>query len=333
MEFINLNDEELEISKPKITFKKIVDDLMITDLPKIQLEAPKEEEELCVKDCDNSIYYGCPTDDGSFKVSNLFSELTTDYQRALARLALGIGDEFTNEWGNIKGNILHQEDLVKLLYEQLSFKADLKSPVFSGIPLSTRPSINDESNQIATTGWVMEKLKNFEGGSGSGSGTLSIFSLDPPFAFKGDGEIELNLSWAYRKDITSQKLNGEILDNSIRTYTTLVSEDTKFVLEFTAEGITETRSITFLYKYPKYFGTSIDINQLEKTDSNKFSINCKINEHAYIILPNNSEARFSVNGFVGGFKMIGTLNLFDLTYYIYQSTNQSLGKIVVELLD
>ena len=50
-----------------------------------------------------------------FLKQNLFSELTTDYERAIARRNLGITEAYAMLWGNITGNLLNQEDLVKFV--------------------------------------------------------------------------------------------------------------------------------------------------------------------------------------------------------------------------
>lgn len=350
-EFVNLDEQDIDLTPTKVQVKlvedietpmqtlklnKIIDDSY--ELPDITIKeilTPEvEEDPLCVKDCDNSVYYGCPTEDDGFKVSNLFSELTTEYQRALARLNLGIGDEFTNEWGNIKGNILKQKDLVNLLYTQLKFKADVTSPVFSGIPCAPKPSIADDSNQIATTSWVMEQLKNYEGGGGGGtSSVLTSFTVTPSFAYKEDGPQNLKLSWAFRKEIKSQKLNDAVLDKDVRSFETTVSEDTVFKLEYEYEDSVEYKTINFSYKYARYFGTSDNYLELSRTTGNKFNITCGPEEYAYILLPNNANARLAVNGFVGGFKMIRSVTLHETNYYTYQSTHKGLGNINIELLD
>ena len=59
----------------------------------------------------------CPSPTGYFKVDNLFSEIWTESQRTIVRRNLGIGDDISLKWGNIKGDLLKQKDLIDLIQE------------------------------------------------------------------------------------------------------------------------------------------------------------------------------------------------------------------------
>lgn len=52
-----------------------------------------------------------------FAIDNLFSELSTEAQKQIARKNLGVSDEHTLYWGNIKGHIEDQEDFIDKLQE------------------------------------------------------------------------------------------------------------------------------------------------------------------------------------------------------------------------
>ena len=58
----------------------------------------------------------CPSK-GFFKIDNLFGELITEAQRQIARKHLGVSDEYTLFWGNIKGYIEDQKDFIEKLKE------------------------------------------------------------------------------------------------------------------------------------------------------------------------------------------------------------------------
>ena len=119
-EFINLDEQEQETlilpnypnSINNITpDTKVVDgvidkeevegiyaDYSIITIDKINSVNTEEEDEehICIKDgCDISKYYGCANGDDGFQKDNLFSELTDEYQRAIARQNLGIADDYT----------------------------------------------------------------------------------------------------------------------------------------------------------------------------------------------------------------------------------------------
>ena len=69
----------------------------------------------------------CPSPTGYFKIDNLFSEIWTESQRTIARKNLGIGDDISLKWGNIKGDLSKQQDLINLLKEsggQLNYSPD-----------------------------------------------------------------------------------------------------------------------------------------------------------------------------------------------------------------
>lgn len=53
----------------------------------------------------------CPSPTGFFKIDNLFAELLTEYQKTIARRNLGIADDNSLFWGNIKGLLENQTDL------------------------------------------------------------------------------------------------------------------------------------------------------------------------------------------------------------------------------
>lgn len=347
-EFIDLEDSA-EVTLTKININNFVDvesaDVSLVKINSlineiIELENFKDinvisclPEEIPVNDCDNDCYndsyYTCSTDDGSFKLDNLFSELSTDYQRALARLNLGIGDEFTNEWGNIKGNINNQKDLIDFLNSYLSHKANLNSPIFTGLPLAPKPKLNDSSYQIATTNWVMDQINNLDVGGGGNNGNLVKISITPTFAYKGDGDVLVTVSWKYIKPVNKQSINGEILSNSIRNYSKTVTTDTEFKLTYEYDGIQESKYVAFIYKSPIYYG--VNLNNLNKTINNKITIDVSVNEHALIFI-NSNTVKFSVNGFVGGFKKDNTQIINNEVYYLFKSINHSLGLINIDII-
>lgn len=53
----------------------------------------------------------CPSPTGFFKVDNLLGEIWTEAQKSIARKNLGIADDDSLFWGNIKGQIENQKDV------------------------------------------------------------------------------------------------------------------------------------------------------------------------------------------------------------------------------
>ena len=110
-EFVNLNDDNDSLNivpttptslanvTPETTVIGNESEVISIDIPTKQVEYLIDEVEVESESqscpCDVEQYYGDTNIDDSFKRSNLFSELVTDYQRATARFNLGIADEYS----------------------------------------------------------------------------------------------------------------------------------------------------------------------------------------------------------------------------------------------
>ena len=335
-EFVNLIDssqDESTLSNPFLISKTVIsvepETLPSIDYTEISCEE-NNEEDVYIKECDNACSYGCNDENGNFKVENLFSELTTEYQRALARGNLGIGDEYSMLWGKIGGNIANQKDLIIVLAN----KAPLLSPKFLGTPIVPMPAYDDNSSRIASTAWVKDQLKNFSGGSTGPilPNNLISISSSPQFAFFGEGPIDIRIAWDYNNPVSYQEINGVSIEVNLRSKTFIgVNNSTIYKLKYTYQNVSYSTELDFKFYYPRYYGIGNDVSNLNKTKSNSFYIDCGETNYAKIII-DRIDARFSVNGFIGGFKMIGTMNLHNTTYYVYESSNPGLGEINVELL-
>ena len=69
----------------------------------------------------------CPSPTGFFKVDNLLGEIWTEAQKTIARKNLGISDDNTLFWGNIKGQIENQKDVKS--YINNSVKKETKNQI------------------------------------------------------------------------------------------------------------------------------------------------------------------------------------------------------------
>lgn len=86
----------------------------------IKEESNERACELPVKSCSVGSEIACTDKSGFFKVSNLFAELKTDYEKYIARTNLGVATDALLTWGNLKGSVTNQTDLVTFIAEQLS---------------------------------------------------------------------------------------------------------------------------------------------------------------------------------------------------------------------
>lgn len=356
-EFVNIegNDDSLNIpNTPRA-------------LPDVELESgnfvyPIEEKEQVervapesiLNDCEVSRFYGDPHRDDSFKKSNLFSELVDEYQRSVARKNLGISDKYSLTWGFITGNILQQTDLYNFitnltnainadiraditsilsLWEDnitnlLESRASLDSPNFTGQPTSVSPSIDDNSNRIATTEWVNSKLLSL-----GGSNNLTYMSLSKTFMYIDETNVSTTCTWEYDSAITFQSINGISLSTNVREYTfSNINNSFSINLTYTIGNSTYSKILNFEKITPKYYGKSSDVSQCIKTKDNYFTVICSENEYAYVYVPNGSEARIAVDNMVGGFIFTTTILVSNVIYYVYRSVNKNLGKLYITIL-
>ena len=325
-----------------------------------KIDSVKVEEEgvdhICIKDdCDTSKYYGCTGGDDGFQKENLFSELTDEYQRTIARINLGIADEYALKWGNIKGNLSNQKDLYTFVTDSIAFdinkvideinlklaqwaceieirfknKADIFSPNFAGTPTTTLPLMTDNSDRIASTEWVNAKIA-----AASIDDNVKAISLDPEYMCYGDEPTDVKVTWEYHKDVIEQSINGVVLSPDVREYT-FTNRTTSMVitLKYKYEDISAARAVTFDIKYPNYFGTSPDYTKLDRTIDNVYTVNAGANEYIYVMIPNGANTVLGVSSIIGGFKLLGTQEIFSNLYYIFKSAQPGLGETTVEILD
>ena len=379
-EFINLDEQEQETlvlpnypnSINNITpDTKVVDgvidkeevegicaDYSIITIDKINSVDTEEEDEehICIKDgCDISKYYGCANGDDGFQKDNLFSELTDEYQRAVARINLGIADEYALKWGNIKGNLSNQKDLYTFVTDSIAFdvnklideinlklaqwaydiknqldtKASIYSPEFTGAPATTLPLITDNSNRIASTEWVNAKIA-----SASIDDNIKGISITPEFMCYGDNPTDVKIVWEYQKDVIEQSINGNVIDPKLREYTFInVTTSMVVTLKYKYEDINAAKLLVFDIKYPIYYGTSPDYTTLNRTIDNVFTVTANTNQYIYVMIPNGSNSTIGVSSMIGGFRLLGTQVIFSNTYYIYKSAQTSLGETTIEVFN
>ena len=332
-------------------------DYSVITINKIDSAEIEEEgvDHICIKDdCDTSKYYGCTGGDDGFQKENLFSELTDEYQRTIARINLGIADEYALKWGNIKGNLSNQKDLYTFVTDSIAFdinkvideinlklaqwaceieirlnnKADIYSPSFTGTPTTTLPLMTDSSNRIASTEWVNARIE-----AAAIDENIKAISVDPEYMSYGDEPTDVTVTWEYYKDVTEQTINGVTLKPEARQYTFAgMTTSMVITLRYKYEDITAVKVVTFDIKYPNYYGTSPDYTKLNKTIDNIFTTTANGSEYIYVMIPNGSSAVLAVSSIIGGFRLLGTQEIFGNIYYIFKSANAGLGETTIEIL-
>ena len=358
-EFVNISDSEETLMLNTVNsniFEDINDDLVLSTQDTVFIEPIKveDQEEQEVDTCNDCVSqsYGEWDSLGYFKKENYLSELVGEYERALARENLGIADSYAMLWGNISGNIMNQPDLINWVKEyyttninrivadlnevlnsweqninlELSYKANINSPSFSGIPTAPLPSLENNTSQIATTEWVNAKLSEL----GTTNNSLATLSINPQSIFLGDGPVDIAITWKYNATISEQYINNNVLPLDSRYYLlTNVSTDKVINLKFKVNNVFYEVSKNFIIYTPFLYGKNLVT--LYKTKDNEISIEALSNEYIYVLVPGHPDAIMSVNGWAGGFKLEGSKLYNDVLYYVYKSVNHSLGKCKVKI--
>lgn len=326
----------------------------IDNLHSVKIEEP-EEDQICIKEsCDVSQFYGCPSGTNGFQKDNLFSELTDEYQRTIARMNLGIAEKYAIKWGNITGNLLNQKDLYKFVTDsivqdlnkvideinlklaqwafeinvRLENKAPIDSPQFTGNPTVPLPDFEDSSDTIASTAWVKSKITELLPGN-----NVSKFQITPEYALIEQVPASVTITWDYYTPVTKQYINNVLLENDVRTYTlTNITESISIILQYEDSSGGGVKIQTFEIKNPIYYGNSISIRGNKTTGEQTFEADASSDQYIYIFYP-SKQIEISVNGIIGGFQLIGTQYLQNVLYYAYKSVNSNLGKTRIRTIE
>lgn len=378
MSFIDLYAEEVDTPVLKVNHKsltdvspgdEIIDGSIDTDeedypsakiIPIENIDSSEDEEEsetdqICLKNqCSLQNMYGCKDPSGFFLLDNLFSELTDEYQRTLARENLGIGDVYTLSWGNIKGNLSNQTDLYTFVTSQvdtninalidelnlklsqwaydistsLSLKANITSPNFLGVPTTSLPELTDDSGRLASTEWVNSRIRNIQTAY-----NLEAINVNPESNYYGDDPVDVVVTWTYVQNVSAQSINGVSLDVGLRRYVfEQVSTSKTITLNYTYGDKTESRTVFFTKQYPIYYGTSSNYTQLSKTSDLSFTVNAASGSYIYVFIPNDATLELAVNSIIGGFTLYGTQIINSNKYYIYKSAIAGLGSTKIQVI-
>lgn len=340
-------DEELFYEEKTPVIKDvspIEEEVLGFDKDKIQNAEVQEE---CISEvCKPELSYGDADKHRNFVVDNLFSELVSDYQRSQARFHLGISEAYALIWGNIKGNISNQQDLhdyiislidLKLrehdiddvldtwwteIQNALSQKLDKLSPHLEGKPTTTLPSMNDDSDRIASTKWVNNKL------SDSGEFNLKYISLSEEFMYYGDAPKDIILTWDYYDSPTRQSIDGEVINNSIRSYTfNNVDSDKLIHFSYDLGDKTYNRFINFNKVYAYYVNNDDSLDEAIKFKDFPLIVNSSENKFVYLYIPNDENARIFVDNILGGFKRVESVIENGINYIVYRTVNNNLGEL------
>ena len=178
--------------------------------------------------------------------------------------------------------------------------------------------------------------------------TITSFNISKTLAEIGELVSNLKLTWSYSKEPTVQKLDGNILDNSIRDHiiTSNITSNKTFKLEVSDGKTTVSRNAAINFYNGRYHGVSNSENydsdfilSLNKTLTNSracsFTVDCGQGQYIFFAIPTRfGTPTFAVGGFTGGFIKAQTLDFenkfgYVESYDIWKSENSNLGNITV----
>lgn len=283
------------------------DSIHIENPIKIVLES-EEPEECVAQPCSIVNSYKCPDTKGYFSIENLFSELTSDYQRAIIRQNLGIGDAQSLVWGKIQGNLANQKDLYKFVQDKAKTDADKII----------------ETINLQLDYWSHHIESKIE----SRASNITEFRIKPMYGTTMQLPVDVLLSWDYANEVERQKVNGYEIQPTTRNFLVQGITETKDItLSYYLDGLWLSRTITFTVYAPTFYGISSNFEECDSTVKDKFKVDAGEDEYIYILTAVPSE--FSVNGLIGGFIDQGVTYVNERRYYVYKSVNSGLGATTI----
>ena len=158
----------------------------------------------------------------------------------------------------------------------------------------------------------------------------------------------ITFNWSLNKAVVNQTISdiGNIPVGTFTTkYNTSITSNKTFTLTVSDnKNNTATRSITFSFLYPKYYGAVVEPDvydndfilnlsgyRLASSRNGTFNVNAGTNEYIYFCIPIKwGTPTFNVGGFDGGFFKVAEINFTNNSghtepYSIWRSDNLSLG--------
>ena len=158
----------------------------------------------------------------------------------------------------------------------------------------------------------------------------------------------ITFNWSLNKAVVNQTISdiGNIpVGTFAAQYNTSITSNKTFTLTVSDnKNKTATRSITFSFMYPKYYGAVVEPDiydndfilnlsgyKLASSKNGTFNVNAGTNEYIYFCIPTKwGTPTFNVGGFDGGFFKVAEINFTNKSghtepYSIWRSDNLSLG--------
>ena len=244
----------------------------------------------------------------------------------------------------------------KITCEVIKTGVDKSTMSFPNFILEIDSTIIDEdlvesTNDFSALNDALSKVNNWESRFTELENKVDPFAttliISQQMAELGSSQ-NVTLNWSYNRDIKSQKINDENLDNTIRSksYGNVTTGTTYTLTAISVLDFTTSKSVSITFANGVYYGksSSTDYNsnlikslnkELSTNKSRTITVDASANEYIYYCVPTRlGECSFNVNGFDGGFDKVATISFandfgYKEDYYIYKSTNSNLGSTTV----
>lgn len=245
--------------------------------------------------------------------SNFLSEFLTKSDKEKVLQNLGIY-ELNSSWGNIKGNIENQLDLINYIGNpsNISYKL-LDDPAITNVKQAL-----DEA--------LYKKLE-------------TTLVATPQLVELGTTISRINVSWKYNKPIVSQQLNGINIPTNYRNHTIYGTFSNSQLITLNVLDNKKVTTYTLLVEFIPaiYYANSISIPPLPTvhkvlSKDGSCEININATNYVYIFIPTEyNKSKFYVGGIEGGFQKLDTISYNNISYDIWRSDNVNLGELTINI--
>lgn len=245
--------------------------------------------------------------------SNFLSEFLTKSDKEKVLQNLGIY-ELNGSWGNIKGNIENQLDLINYIGNpsNISYKL-LDDPAITNVKQAL-----DEA--------LYKKLE-------------TTLVATPQLVELGTTISRINVSWKYNKPIVSQQLNGINIPTNYRNHTIYGTFSNSQLITLNVLDNKKVTTYTLLVEFIPaiYYANSTSIPPLPTvhkalSKDGSCEININATNYVYIFIPTEyNKSKFYVGGIEGGFQKLDTISYNNISYDIWRSDNVNLGKLTINI--
>lgn len=245
--------------------------------------------------------------------SNFLSEFLTKSDKEKVLQNLGIY-ELGGSWGNIKGNIENQSDLINYI----------GNPSNISYKLSDDPAITNVKQALDEA--LYKKLE-------------TTLIATPQLVELGTTISRINVSWKYNKPIVSQQLNGINIPTNYRNHTIYGIFSNSQLITLNVLDNKKVNTYTLLVEFIPaiYYADSTSIPPLPTvhkvlSKDGSCEININATNYIYIFIPTEyNKSKFYVGGIEGGFQKLDTISYNNISYDIWRSDNVNLGELTINI--